>query len=236
MNISRPLLRIILLIMFGMSAACTAVGTPTSEPTALPNTAASVEPAVPVKASEISSASGIEVTYFTPAQQEGPYYPVELPADRDNDLVEFTGATETPAGEVLDLNGVVYDANGNPVEGAVVEIWQTDSNGVYLHPDDPGTDQRDRNFQFYGESKTGPDGVYSFRTILPGRYEPRPRHIHVKVKMDGQELLTTQFYFADEVTFSGEQIHLVIDLAPAEDDSGNPIWVGQRDIILNIDQ
>ncbi len=137
---------------------------------------------------------------------------------------------------MLVFNGVVYDAGGNPIEGAVIEIWQTDNSGIYLHPNDPKTDQRDNNFQFYGEDVTGTDGVYSFRTILPGRYEPRPRHIHVKIRLDGDELLTTQFYFADEVSFSGEEVHLVIDLAPAEDDAGNPIWVGQRDIFLNIDR
>jgi protocatechuate 3,4-dioxygenase beta subunit len=176
----------------------------------------------------------VEVTYFTPAQQEGPYYPVDKPADFDNDLVDFAGAEVLPAGEVLVLAGVVYDANGLPLEGVVVEIWQTDSNGIYMHPGDPDTDKRDPNFQFYGESLTGADGVYSFRTILPGIYEPRPRHIHSKVKLDGEVLLTTQFYFSSEVSFTGEEANLVIELAPAEDDQGNPIWVGERNIILNV--
>jgi protocatechuate 3,4-dioxygenase beta subunit len=179
-----------------------------------------------------SAAPTIEVSYFTPAQQEGPYYPPNKPADRDNDLVDLAGATGVPAGEVLSLSGVVYEASGRPLPGALVEIWQTDSNGIYLHPGDPDTTDRDPNFQFYGESLTGADGVYSFRTILPGRYEPRPRHIHVKVKLDGRELLTTQFYFAGDANFGGDEANLVIDLAPAEDDTGQPIWVGQRDIVL----
>lgn len=176
----------------------------------------------------------IEVTYFTPAQQEGPYYPVDKPADHDNDLVDFAGASQVPAGEILSLAGVVYDANGQRVQGALIEIWQTDSNGIYLHPGDPDTDQRDPNFQFYGEAVTGADGVYSFRTILPGIYEPRPRHIHSKIKLGDKELLTTQFYFSGEVSFTGAEANLVIELAPAEDDLGNPIWIGERDIILNI--
>ena len=66
---------------------------------------------------------------------------MDKPADHDNNLVDFAGAAMAPVGEVLALAGVVYDANGQPVEGAVVEIWQTDHNGVYLHPDDPGTDR-----------------------------------------------------------------------------------------------
>jgi protocatechuate 3,4-dioxygenase beta subunit len=178
----------------------------------------------------------VEVTYFTPTQQEGPYYPPEKPDDRDNDLVNLAGATGDPAGEVLSLSGVVYDANGRPVDGALVEIWQTDSNGIYLHPGDPDTADRDPNFQFYGESLTGSDGVYSFRTILPGRYEPRPRHIHVKIKLGGQELLTTQFYFPGDVSFSGDEANLVVNLAPAEDDAGRPIWVGERDIVLRLER
>jgi len=176
----------------------------------------------------------IEVTYFTPSQQEGPYYTVEKPEDRDNDLVDFAGATGAPNGQILHLSGIAYDANGLPIEGITVEIWQTDANGAYLHPQDPATASRDPNFQFYGESVTASDGVYSFRTILPGLYEPRPRHIHVKVKLDGQELLTTQFYFSGEIDLQGDDAAMLITTAPAENDAGNPILIGERDIILSI--
>jgi protocatechuate 3,4-dioxygenase beta subunit len=177
----------------------------------------------------------IEVTYFTPAQQEGPYYTVDKPEDRDNDLVAFAGAESDPAGEVLEFGGKVYDANGMPVEGLVVEIWQTDSKGVYLHPNDPSTGQRDPNFQFYGEVVTVADGSYSFRTVLPGLYEPRPRHIHVKVRLDGQELLTTQFYFTGEIDLQGDDAAMLIAVEPGVDAAGNAILVGVRDIILNAD-
>jgi len=176
----------------------------------------------------------IEVTYFTPSQQEGPYYTVEKPADRDNDLVDFAGANGTPLGQQLYLSGIVYNAKGLPVEGITIEIWQTDAAGAYLHPQDPATNSRDPNFQFYGESVTGPEGIYSFRTILPGLYEPRPRHIHVKVKRDGQELLTTQFYFAGEIDLQGDDAAMLIVTAPAENDAGDPILIGERDIILSI--
>lgn len=176
----------------------------------------------------------IEVTYFTPPQQEGPYYPVEKPEDRDNDLVDLAGNDGDPVGELLNLSGVIYDAGGRRVEGILVEIWQTDNNGVYDHPNDPGTHQRDLNFQFYGESITGADGVYTFRTIVPGHYEPRPRHIHVKVRLNSDVILTTQFYFDDEISFGGDESHLVIQTSPAENDQGQPILVGERDIVLRI--
>lgn len=108
--------------------------------------------------------------------------------------------TETPtaAGDVVLIYGKVLDVNGNPVEGAAVEIWQTDANGIYDHPGDSGTNGRDRSFQFYGQSVADEEGMYAFRTVIPGRYEPRPRHIHVKVRIDGAELLTTQFYFEED--------------------------------------
>jgi protocatechuate 3,4-dioxygenase beta subunit len=186
----------------------------------------------------------IEVTYFTPEQGEGPYYTVNKPDDRDNDLTVLEGGDGAPAGEVIEFGGKVYDATGMPVSGAVIEIWQTDNDGVYLHPNDPGTDQRDRNFQFYGESVTTADGSYSFRTVFPGLYEPRPRHIHVKVKLEGQELLTTQFYFEGDPELANESmfnqtdsdgVHLIIGLFESQDANGNPILVGQRDIILRMD-
>ncbi|HSF79900.1 MAG TPA: hypothetical protein VLA49_01620 [Anaerolineales bacterium] len=93
-----------------------------------------------------------------------------------------------------------------PTCGRLGLVWLKLKNG--LRPGDPDTGRRDPNFQFYGESLTGADGVYSFRTVLPGIYEPRPRHIHVKLRLDGEELLTTQFYFGNEVSLSGAEAHL----------------------------
>jgi protocatechuate 3,4-dioxygenase beta subunit len=193
-----------------------------------------VEDALPTK--DKSDQMVIEVTYFTPPQQEGPYYPVEKLADRDNDLLVVSDSPDRPEGEVLSLAGVVYDSTGHALEGAVIEIWQTDNNVAYMHPADPKTEIRDLNFQFYGESVTGSDGVYSFRTLLPGLYGNRPRHIHVKVRLDGDVLLTTQFYFANEIILEGDDANLLVLIAPTEDDEGKPIWIGERDIILDIER
>ncbi len=238
---------LILILLMILLAACnqfeetadgkaTAVPEPTATAIAMPDTVVP-EPVVPVDgqpSEAVSPLQPIAVTYFTPTQQEGPYYTVEKPTDRDNDLVDFASATGAPSGQELYFSGIVYDANGLPLEGITVEIWQTDGAGVYLHPQDPSTASRDPNFQFYGESITAADGVYSFRTILPGLYEPRPRHIHVKVKLDGQELLTTQFYFAGEIELQGDDASMLISTTPAENDAGKPILVGERDIILSI--
>lgn len=104
----------------------------------------------------------------------------------------------TAQGEVILVTGRVLDRNGDPLPGAAVEFWQTDASGVYDHPREPGTNRRDRGFQFYGTAIADADGRYVFRTIRPGYYAPRPRHIHVKVKLDGRTLLTTQFYFEED--------------------------------------
>ena len=215
-----------------------AAGEEASPVAAEPTTAAGEEATTPRESPTAAAAAvpeAVEVPFFTPAQQEGPYYTVEKPADRDNDLVALAGATAPAAGEVLEFGGTVYDAGGYPLQGAVIEIWQTDAAGVYLHPNDPGTLDRDRNFQFYGEAQTDEQGMYAFRTILPGLYEPRPRHIHVKVRLDGQELLTTQFYFAGEIDLQGAEAMMLIDARPGEDEAGQAILIGERDIFLNVD-
>ena len=116
----------------------------------------------------------------------------------ENLLSAFSEPSQT-TGEVLILYGQVLDVMGNAVPGAVVEIWQTDSAGVYDHPRDPSTASRDKSFQFFGAAITDQAGWYAFRTILPGEYKPRPRHIHYKVKLNGNTLLTSQFYFSDDI-------------------------------------
>ena len=231
-----------------LSATPAVVITPLSDPASVypPPAAAETEPAavgqLDAQPYPVEGAPSVDlviepiaVTYFTPSQQEGPYYPVDKPADRDNDLVDLAGAAGLPGGDVLEFGGKVYDSTGLPVEGIVIEIWQTDSAGVYLHPNDPSTAQRDPNFQFYGEAVTAADGSYSFRTILPGLYEPRPRHIHVKVRLDGEELLTTQFYFAGEIDLQGDDAAMLIAAEPGLDTAGSPILLGERDIILKVD-
>jgi protocatechuate 3,4-dioxygenase beta subunit len=130
----------------------------------------------------------------TPPQTEGPFYPDHLPLDTDNDLL-IINETITPAvGEVTHLGGRVLDAKGEPLRNALVEIWQCDQHGAYLHSGTGNRDKRDRNFQGFGRFLTGSDGAYYFRTIKPVPYPGRTPHIHFKVKVKGQEKLTTQCY------------------------------------------
>jgi protocatechuate 3,4-dioxygenase beta subunit len=105
-----------------------------------------------------------------------------------------------------------------------------DLNGSYDHPNDPGTQNRDRNFQFYGTSVTDEDGLFAFRTIVPARYEPRPRHIHFKVKKDGQAVLTSQFYFTGDANVD-EMLQL--DMNDTQDANGNAIKLALKDIVID---
>lgn len=114
-------------------------------------------------------------------------------------LIAAFAEPSQPNGELLILYGQVIDVHGNPVPNSVVEIWQTDASGVYDHPSDPETATRDMTFQFYGTAIVDHAGWYAFRTVVPGRYEPRPRHIHYKVKQNDNVLLTSQFYFSDDI-------------------------------------
>ena len=132
---------------------------------------------------------------LTPAQTEGPFYPVELPADADYDLLR-NGNVRYTRGQPAWLEGQVLDPEGRPVAGAQVEIWQCDEDGHYHHPGDRG--RADPAFQGFGRVQVDRDGRYRFRTIRPAPYSGRTPHIHVKVKLGGRELLTTQVYVQGE--------------------------------------
>lgn len=132
----------------------------------------------------------------TPRFTEGPFYPNPLPLDRDNDLLLIGDATTPAMGTVVELSGRVLDSRGDPVRGALVEIWQCDNNGVYLHSGSAGGDRRDNTFQGYGQFESAKDGGYRFRTIRPVSYPGRTPHIHMAVSVAGRRALTTQMFVA----------------------------------------
>jgi protocatechuate 3,4-dioxygenase, beta subunit len=127
----------------------------------------------------------------TPAQTEGPFYPVALPKDNDFDLLR-NGALAYTRGQPAWVEGHVTDLQGRPVSGATVEIWQCDEDGHYHHPDDGN--RADAAFQGFGRVTVDASGAYRFRTIRPVPYTGRTPHIHFKVKLGSRELLTTQLY------------------------------------------
>lgn len=134
----------------------------------------------------------------TPAQTEGPFYPNKLPLDTDNDLLIINDTITPAVGEITHLGGRILDASGNPIRNALVEIWQCDNNGAYLHTGTGNADKRDTHFQGYGRFLTGSAGEYYFRTIKPVSYPGRTPHIHFKIRKNRSELLTTQCYIKGE--------------------------------------
>jgi len=134
----------------------------------------------------------------TPRQTEGPFYPDRMPLDTDNDLLVVNDALTPAVGIVTHLGGRILDGRGMPVKNAVVEIWQVDSNGAYLHSGSDNRDRRDANFQGFGRFETGSTGEYRFRTIKPVAYPGRTPHIHFAVRLKGQDKFTTQCYVKGE--------------------------------------
>ncbi|MCC6444831.1 MAG: intradiol ring-cleavage dioxygenase [Armatimonadetes bacterium] len=139
-----------------------------------------------------------EALTLTPRQTMGPFYPDRLPLDRDNDLIIVGKNGVRSEGKETYLSGRILNARGNPIKNAVVEIWQVDNNGVYLHNGSFGHASRDRNFQGFGRFETGSKGEYLFRTIKPVPYPGRTPHIHIAVKIKGQEPFATQCYVKGE--------------------------------------
>ena len=155
----------------------------------------------------------------TRSQAEGPYYPTS-PIPQDNDLVNFDGGVAN--GERLALSGALLAEDGEPVAGAVIEIWQCDARGIYRHPAAPGTENVDRHFAGSGATTSAADGRYRFDTLLPVPYASgsRPPHIHLKVRAQGRTLLISQLYLKGQAregsTFrrlltGGGRSELVID-------------------------
>lgn len=134
----------------------------------------------------------------TPRMAEGPFYPDKLPLDTDNDLIVINDGTTPAVGQITHLTGRILDSRGEPARNALVEIWQCDSNGAYLHSRSANRDDRDSHFQGYGRFLTSSSGEYYFRTIKPVAYPGRTPHIHVKVSIKGKAVLTTQMLNANE--------------------------------------
>ncbi|MEM1354606.1 MAG: protocatechuate 3,4-dioxygenase [Planctomycetota bacterium] len=134
----------------------------------------------------------------TPRLGEGPFYPDKLPLDTDNDLIRIGDDTTPAIGQITHLTGKILDGRGEPVRNALVEIWQCDANGAYLHSRSSNADTRDSHFQGYGRFLTSSTGSYYFRTIKPVAYPGRTPHIHFKITRSDQHLLTTQMLVKGE--------------------------------------
>lgn len=161
----------------------------------------------------------------TPAQTEGPFYPVVLPTDMDFDLLR-NGSLRYTHGQPAWVEGTVTDLQGRPLAGAQVEIWQCDDAGHYHHPGDGG-DRADPAFQGFGRVTADAGGAWRFHTIRPAPYSGRTPHIHFKVRSGSRELLTTQLYVEGDPhnprdglwrsLSPGERARVTVPFVPAAD-------------------
>jgi len=117
----------------------------------------------------------------TLAQTEGPYFKPSSP-----ERIELF--EEGMAGQPIELVGFVLSRDCKPISGALLDFWQADGRGQY---DNSG-------FRLRGHQFTDAEGRYRLRSVVPGVYPGRTRHIHVKVQPRGGRVLTTQLYFPDE--------------------------------------
>jgi len=114
-------------------------------------------------------------------QTEGPFYKPRSP--RRTDLY-----VDGMGGQPIEISGLVLTRNCRPLAGALIDVWQADAKGRY---DNNG-------FRLRGHQYTGDDGRFRLRTVVPGAYPGRTRHMHVKVQAPSSRLLTTQLYFPGE--------------------------------------
>lgn len=174
----------------------------------------------------------------TPAQTEGPFYPLARPPGIDSDLVHVAGQGGAAAGELTTVAGRVVDTGGRPLSGVLVEIWQANAYGRYHDTRDSSAAPLDPRFKGYGTCLTDADGNYAFRTIKPVPYPGRAPHIHFALAGAAVPRFVTQMYvdgaaensrdFLLRNLSAAERKQLIVTLEKATPDS----WRGKFDIVV----
>jgi len=139
----------------------------------------------------------------TLAELTGPVYGTDTVRPLDNDLTRNAVVNGEPIGERIIVTGRVMDQWGNPVRNALLEIWQANACGRYIHKNDQHPAPLDPNFTGAGRVLTDHNGEYRFTTIKPGAYPWknhdnawRPAHIHFSIFGNHfLQRLVTQMYF-----------------------------------------
>jgi protocatechuate 3,4-dioxygenase beta subunit len=143
---------------------------------------------------------------LTVSELTGPGPALSAVTAEDADLTRNAGTGGEAIGQRIVVTGRVLDERGAPVTDALVEVWQANASGRYLHRRDQWPGPLDPNFLGMGRCLTDAEGVYRFLTIRPGAYpwrnHPnawRPAHIHFSLFGDSTSgRLITQMYFPDD--------------------------------------
>lgn len=158
------------------------------------------------------------------AELTGPVYGHESLGPLDHDLTRNGVKNGAPLGERIAVTGRVVDEDGRAQAGTLIEIWQANAAGRYIHQDDQHDAPLDPNFFGGGRCITDDDGRFRFLTIKPGAYpwgnHPnawRPAHIHLSLL--GPSLLSrlvTQFYFPGDPLLAYDPIYQGVPEAARE--------------------
>jgi protocatechuate 3,4-dioxygenase beta subunit len=148
----------------------------------------------------------------TLSETTGPVFGEDAVGELDNDLTRQHPGE--PLGERMVVTGRVTDTEGRPIRSTLIEIWQANAAGRYVHEADRHPAPLDPNFTGAGRALTDDDGRYRFTTIKPGSYpwrnHPnawRPAHIHFSLFGSSfTERLVTQMYFPGDPLFDADPI------------------------------
>ncbi|MDI9876957.1 protocatechuate 3,4-dioxygenase subunit beta [Flectobacillus rivi] len=151
----------------------------------------------------------------TLSESTGPVYGQDSVGQFDNDLTKNGIRNGEPLGERIVVSGRILDINGRPIKNTLVEIWQANAAGRYIHKVDQHNAPLDPNFFGGGRCVTDENGRYTFMTIKPGAYpwgnHPnawRPNHIHFS--LFGSNItnrLVTQMYFPGDPLLQYDPIY-----------------------------
>jgi protocatechuate 3,4-dioxygenase beta subunit len=159
---------------------------------------------------------------LTLSELTGPGPAISAVTPEDADLTRNAGTGGEAIGQRIIVTGRVFDEYGAPVRHTLVEVWQCNAAGRYIHRRDQWPGPLDPNFLGIGRCMTDADGTYRFLTIRPGAYpwknHPnawRPAHIHFSLfGPTWTSRLVTQMYFQDDPLFFQDPIFNSI---PTED-------------------
>ena len=140
---------------------------------------------------------------LTLSELTGPGPAVSAVLAEDADLTRNAGTGGEAIGQRIIVTGRVLDQGGRPMPGTLVEVWQANASGRYLHRRDGWPGALDPNFLGMGRCLTDAEGVYRFLSVRPGAYpwlnHPnawRPAHIHFSLfGRTFTQRLVTQMYF-----------------------------------------
>jgi len=187
---------------------------------------------------------------LTLSELTGPGPAISAVTPEDADLTRNAETGGEAIGQRMIVTGHVLDAHGRPIPHTLIEIWQANAAGRYIHKRDSWPGPIDPNFLGIGRCLTDADGVYRFLTIRPGAYpwknHPnawRPAHIHFSLfGSSWASRLVTQMYFSDDPLFFQDPIFNAIPtdaarrrlIASYDHDLTTPEWaLGWRwDIVL----